>query len=62
MLLRLSSVTRSFYEAIWLTPAELFDLVQSTYKPLLKGKGVIESDTQERGAPDYSRQGTLDLE
>ena len=41
---------------------KLFDLVQSTYKPLLKGKGVIESDTQERGAPDYRRQGTLDLE
>ena len=41
---------------------KLFDLVQSAYKPLLKGKGVIESDTQERGAPDYRRQGTLDLE
>lgn len=35
---------------------KLFDLVQSAYKPLLKGKGVIESDTQERGAPDYRRQ------
>ena len=41
---------------------KLFDLVQSAYKPLLKGKGVIETDTQERGAPDYRRQGTLDLE
>lgn len=41
---------------------KLFDLIQSAYKPLLKGKGVIESDTQERGAPDYRRQGTLDLE
>ena len=29
MLLRLSSVTRSFYIAICLIPAELFDLVQS---------------------------------
>lgn len=37
-------------------------MVQSAYKPLLKGKGVIESDIQERGAPDYRRQGTLDLE
>lgn len=41
---------------------KLFDLIQSAYKPLLKGKGVIESNTQERGAPDYRRQGTLDLE
>ena len=41
---------------------KLFDLVQSAYKPLLKGKGVIEADTQERGAPDYRRQGALDLE
>ena len=41
---------------------KLFDLVQNSYKPLLKGKGVIESDTQERGAPDYRGQGTLDLE
>ena len=41
---------------------KLFDLIQNAYKPLLKGKGVIESDTQERGAPDYRRQGALDLE
>ena len=41
---------------------KLFDLVQSAYKPLLKGKGVIEADTQERGAPDYRKQGALDLE
>ena len=41
---------------------KLFDFVQSAYKPLLKGKGVIEADTQERGAPDYRRQGALDLE
>ena len=41
---------------------KLFDLIQCAYKPLLKGKGVVESDTQERGAPDYRRQGTLDLE
>lgn len=41
---------------------KLFDLIQSAYKPLLKGKGVIGADTQERGAPDYRRQGALDLE
>ena len=41
---------------------KLFDLIQCAYKPLLKGKGVVESDIQERGAPDYRRQGALDLE
>lgn len=41
---------------------KLFDLIQSAYKPLLKGKGVVEPDAQERGAPDYRRQGTLDLQ
>ena len=41
---------------------KLFDLVQSTYKPLLKGRGVVEPDAQERGAPDYRQQSTLDLQ
>lgn len=41
---------------------KLFDLVQSAYKPLLKGRGVVEPDTQERGAPDYRQQSTLDLQ
>lgn len=41
---------------------KLFDLIQSAYKPLLKGKGIVEPDAQERGAPDYRRQGTLDLQ
>lgn len=41
---------------------KLFDLIQNSYKPLLKGKGVIEPDFQERGAPDYRRQSTVDLE
>ena len=41
---------------------KLFDLIQSAYKPLLKGKGVIEPDFQERGAPDYRKQGVLDID
>lgn len=32
---------------------KLFDLIQSSYKKQLKGKGVIEPDFQERGAHDY---------
>ena len=32
---------------------KFFDLVQSYYKPYLKGKGVIEPDYQQRGAHDY---------
>ena len=41
---------------------KLFDLIQSAYKPLLKGKGVLEPDYQERGAPDYRKQGVLDID
>ena len=41
---------------------KLFDLVQSAYKPLLKGRGVVEPDAQERGSPDYRQQSTLDLQ
>ena len=38
-----------------------FDLIQERYKPLLRGKGVIEADAQERWAVDYRSQATLDL-
>ena len=41
---------------------KLFDPIQSAYKPLLKGKGVLEPDYQERGAPDYRKQGVLDID
>lgn len=34
---------------------KFFDLVQNTYKPHLKGKGVIEPDYQERGSHDYRK-------
>lgn len=39
-----------------------FDLIQEKYKPLLRGKGVIEPDAQERWAVDYRRQAVLTLE
>lgn len=41
---------------------KFFDLVQSTYKPYLKGKGVIEPDFQERGSHDYRKDACLTLE
>lgn len=40
---------------------KFFDLVQSTYKPYLKGKGVIEPDYQERGAHDYRKDACLTM-
>ena len=41
---------------------KFFDLVQSYYKPFLKGKGVIEPDFQQRGAHDYRMDACLTLE
>ena len=41
---------------------KFFDLVQSTYKPYLKGKGAIEPDFQERGSHDYRKDACLTLE
>ena len=41
---------------------KFFDLVQSYYKPYLKGKGVIELDYQHRGAHDYRLDACLTLE
>lgn len=39
-----------------------FDLIQEKFKPLLRGKGVIEPDAQERWAVDYRSQAVLTLE
>ena len=41
---------------------KFFDLVQGYYKPLLKGKGVIEPDYQQRGAHDYRLDACFTLE
>jgi hypothetical protein len=41
---------------------KLFDLVQNSYKDLLKGKGVIMPDFQERGAHDYRKDALLTLQ
>ena len=40
---------------------KFFDVVQSSYKKHLKGKGVIEPDYQERGAHDYRKDACLTL-
>lgn len=41
---------------------QAFHLLQGRYKPLLRGKGLIEPDAQERWAIDYRAQATLTLE
>lgn len=38
------------------------DLLQERYKPMLRGKGVIKDDAQERWATDYRTQAVLDLD
>lgn len=41
---------------------KLFDIIQSSYKDTLKGKGVIMPDFQERGSHDYRKDAVLTLE
>ena len=40
---------------------KFFDLIQSEYKKYLKGKGVIETDFQERGVHDYRKDACLTM-
>ena len=40
---------------------KFFDVGQNAYKKHLKGKGVIEPDSQERGAHDYRKDACLTL-
>jgi len=40
---------------------KFFDIIQFSYKKHLKGKGVIESDFQERGAKDYRKDACMTL-
>lgn len=40
---------------------KMFDLIQNRYKPILRGRGIIEEDAQERWAVDYRQQAALDL-
>lgn len=40
---------------------KFFDLIQESFKPYLKGKGVIEPDFQERGSHDYRKDACLTL-
>lgn len=39
-----------------------FDLIQDKYKPMLRGKGVIEPNAQERWSVDYRSQAVLTLD
>ena len=41
---------------------KFFDLVQDSYKPYLKGKGVIEPDFLERGVHDYRKDACLTMD
>lgn len=41
---------------------QAFHLLQERFKPLLRGKGVIEPDARERWAVDYRNQAVLNLE
>ena len=40
---------------------KFFDLVQNTYKDILKGRGVIMPDFRERGARDYRKDASLTI-
>ncbi|MCD8329548.1 MAG: Mu transposase C-terminal domain-containing protein, partial [Lachnospiraceae bacterium] len=40
---------------------KFFDLVQDSFKPYLKGKGIIMPDFQERGSHDYRKDACLTL-
>ncbi|MDD3325405.1 MAG: Mu transposase C-terminal domain-containing protein [Sulfurospirillaceae bacterium] len=41
---------------------KFFDIIQNSYKPFLRGKGLIEPDFQERGAHDYRKDACLTME
>lgn len=41
---------------------KFFDVIQSLYKPQLKGKGVISPDFRERGAHDYRKDACLTID
>ena len=41
---------------------KFFDVIQNLYKPHLNGKGVIESDFQERGGHDYRKDACLTMD
>jgi len=41
---------------------QCFNAIQNYFKPILKGKGVIEVDFQERGSHDYRKDACLTME
>lgn len=40
---------------------QFFNIIQNLYKPYLKGKGVVESDFNERGVTDYRKSACLTM-
>lgn len=52
----------SFRAELKPTIERFFGLVQDSFKPYLKGKGVIEPDFQERGAHDYRKDACLTMD
>ena len=40
---------------------KFFDLIQDYFKPILKGKGIIEPDFKQRGSHDYRKDACLTL-
>lgn len=40
---------------------KFFDLIQGYFKPILKGKGIIEPDFKQRGSHDYRKDACLTL-
>jgi len=41
---------------------KFFDVIQNLFKPMLKGKGVIEPNFQERGVHDYRKDACLTMD
>ena len=44
------------------TVEKFFNIIQETYKPYLKNKGIVEPDFLERGAHDYRKDACLPIE
>lgn len=41
---------------------KFFDVIQNLFKPILKGKGVVEPDFRERGSHDYRKDACLTMD
>lgn len=41
---------------------KFFDVIQNLFKPVLKGKGVVEANFRERGCHDYRKDACLTMD